>query len=235
MISFSDKESMIRFFSSSSAYSGNDTFSLMMFSWSASRSGCFAFSALNTARSAFRCVISFSCSWQAFCSLFFTFKISSAFSIVLVISAIFSSPFPISAARFVSASLSCKINRFIKSTVSDIGKEPFFALSNILLCALSSPQITLFTYCAILFWTVSSSAFHLPDSSLSCSCSFWNRSVLKICRNIFFLSSVGASSNFRKSPWEIIAICENWLRSIPIISRTALSTSRCLVSTLPSG
>ena len=48
-------------------------------------------------------------------------------------------------------------------------------------------------------------------------------------------SSVEASSSLRKSPWAIMAMRQNWLRSRPMISAILAVTSLVLVTTPPSG
>ena len=82
----------------------------------------------------------------------------------------------------------------------------------------------------------SSYSFPRADaSSFSLACSFWYGAVAKIFLNIFWRSSVVASSIFLKSPWAIIATPENWPWSRPRTCSTASLTSLFFVTVLPSG
>ena len=72
-------------------------------------------------------------------------------------------------------------------------------------------------------------------SAFKSSCRPAKRSVWKIFRKIFCRSSVLASSSFKNSPCEIIAVCKNCSRFNPSMSSSFSLTSFTLVLTLPSG
>ena len=57
----------------------------------------------------------------------------------------------------------------------------------------------------------------------------------KSLRKISCLLRVSASSSLRKSPWAIMAIWANWLRSSPMMFTISPVTSRVLVTRRPSG